>query len=56
MSSRQIAILTDKRHDNVCSDIRKMLDELGVDVLKFQGIYRDSMNREQTEFWLTCDL
>lgn len=56
MSSREIAELTAKRHDNVVSDIKKMLAELGEDVLNFQGIYRDSMNREQTEFRLDREL
>ena len=73
MSSREIATLCDKRHDNVMADIRKMLNELGLyapdfsgtytteqlnlDVLTFQHIYLDSMNREQTEYLLdkeTC--
>ena len=60
MSSREIATLCDKRHDNVMADIRKMLNELGLyapdfsgtytteqlnlDVLTFQHIYLDSMN------------
>ena len=57
MSSREIAELTGKAHFNVLVDVRKMLSELGEDELKFQGIYRDSMNREQTEYLLdkeTC--
>lgn len=56
MSSREIADLTAKRHDNVVADIKKMLSELGEDVLNFQGIYRDSMNREQTEYRLDREL
>lgn len=56
MSSREIAELTGKRHDNVVADIKKMLNELGEDVLNFQGIYFDSMNREQTEYRLDREL
>jgi phage antirepressor YoqD-like protein len=56
MSSREIADLTGKRHDNVVTDIKKMLAELGEDILKFQGIYLDSMNREQTECRLDREL
>lgn len=38
MTSREIAELTGKRHDNVMSDIRKMLTELhgNLGVLTFQ--------------------
>lgn len=56
MTSREIADLTGKRHDNVAADIRNMLEELGFDVLKFQGIYLDSRNRQQVEFHLTREL
>ena len=52
MSSREIAELTGKRHDNVKADIRNMLSDLKEDVLTFQGIYLDSMNRQQTEYLL----
>ncbi len=52
MSSREIADLTGKRHDNVKADIRAMLADLKEDVLSFQGIYLDSMNRQQTEYLL----
>lgn len=40
MTSREIAELTGKRHDNVMSDIRKMLDELGLHAPDFSGTYR----------------
>lgn len=50
MSSREIADLTGKRHDNVKNDIEKMLADLGEDILSFQDIYLDSMNRKQTEY------
>ncbi|WP_254413750.1 Rha family transcriptional regulator [Vibrio furnissii] len=52
MSSREIAELTGKRHDNVKADVTKMLDELNLDVLNFQGIYFDAQNRKQTEYKL----
>lgn len=56
MSSLEIAELTEKRHDNVKSDIRTMLFSLGRDILSFQDIYRDSMNREQSQYLLPKDL
>src|SRR5690606_25209225 len=40
----------------VMADIRHMLNELKKDPLNFQGIYRDSMNREQVEFCLDREL
>jgi hypothetical protein len=54
MSSREIAKLTGKRHDNVMRDATNMLVELyGVrDALKFEHIYLDTMNRRQTELRL----
>lgn len=52
MSSREIAELTGKRHDNVLADVRGMLAELKIDVLTFQGIYLDSMNRQKIEYLL----
>ena len=56
MSSREIADLTDKRHDNVARDIILMLNSLELDVLSFEGIYFDSMNRQQVEYLLDKDL
>lgn len=56
MSSREIAVLTEKEHKNVKRDIEKMLEELAEDTLKFERIYQDSMNREQTEFLLDREL
>lgn len=52
MTSREIADLTGKEHKNVTVDIRRMLEELGEDALKFQRIYHDTMNRSQIEFAL----
>ena len=48
MSSCEIAELCDKEHRNVLADIRTMCEQLNLDVLTFQHIYLDSMNREQT--------
>ncbi|WP_236493776.1 Rha family transcriptional regulator [Escherichia coli] len=56
MSSRQIAEFVDKRHDNVVRDIRKMLNELEKDVLKFEGIYLDQYGREKIEYHLDEEL
>lgn len=55
MSSREIAELTGKAHYHVKRDIEVMLKDLSVDASKFGGIYRDSMNREQTEYLLDRD-
>ena len=52
MSSREIAELTDKRHDNVKRDILAMLKELKVDVLSFEDIYLDGRNRQQLQYLL----
>ncbi|HAK5372886.1 TPA: Rha family transcriptional regulator [Salmonella enterica] len=56
MSSLQIAEFTGKKHKNVTADIVKMLDALGLDELKFQRIYIDSMNRKQKEYDLNEEL
>lgn len=56
MSSREIAELTNKQHRNVVRDIKAMLEELGMDVLSFEHIYRDALNREQKEIRLDREL
>ncbi|MFL1527864.1 Rha family transcriptional regulator [Pseudomonas sp. O230] len=52
MSSREIANVTGKRHNNVKRDIAAMLKELKLDVLSFEHIYLDGQNREQVEYML----
>lgn len=56
MSSREIAVLTEKQHQHVKRDVEKMLVELEEDVSRFGRIYLDSMNREQTEYLLDREL
>jgi len=46
MSSREIADLTGKRHDNVMADIRKMMFELKIDAPKFSGTYKTEQGNE----------
>lgn len=56
MSSREIAELTGKKHFHVKRDIEKMLGDLTEDASKFERIYRDKMNRQQTEYALDREL
>ncbi|HIG3162832.1 Rha family transcriptional regulator [Klebsiella pneumoniae] len=48
MTSKEIAELTGKRHDNVIRDIRKMLDEIYPDggLLSFEDTYVNTQNGE----------
>ncbi|WP_375627958.1 MULTISPECIES: Rha family transcriptional regulator [unclassified Bartonella] len=46
MSSREIAELCDKRHDNIVRDIRQICIDLKIEVSKFQGNYKDSTGRK----------
>lgn len=55
MSSREIAEYTGKQHQHVKRDIEKMLNELELDVSDFGRIYKDTMNRNQTEYLLDRD-
>lgn len=52
MSSREIASVTGKRHDNVKRDILAMLKDLKADALSFEDIYLDGRNREQVQYLL----
>ncbi|BCI68073.1 Rha family transcriptional regulator [Acetobacter aceti] len=47
MSSREIAELTEKRHDHVIRDIEKMLDDVKIDRPKFGGVYIDAKGEER---------
>ncbi|QRM56913.1 Rha family transcriptional regulator [Sinorhizobium sp. BG8] len=46
MSSREIAELTGKRHDNVIRDIKAMLTDLSFEASDFAGSYIDPTGRE----------
>ncbi|WP_374112213.1 Rha family transcriptional regulator [Bartonella harrusi] len=46
MSSREIAKLCDKRHDNIVRDIRQICTDLKIEVSAFQGTYKDSTERK----------
>jgi hypothetical protein len=56
MTSREIAELTGKRHDHVMTDIRKMLDELGLSSLDFSGKYRTDRGNEYECFNLPLSI
>ena len=55
MSSQEISIYTEKQHQHVKRDIEKMMLQLEIDVSTFGRIYKDSMNRNQTEYVLDRD-
>ena len=51
--------LTGKDHSKVMSDIKRVLEEVGIDRLRFESIFLDSYKREQVCFnlpRLECDL
>jgi phage regulator Rha-like protein len=56
MSTKEISDLTGKQTGHVNRDTEKMLKELGEDVSKFGGIYKDSYGRDQDCYILSKDL
>ena len=56
MGTRVIAELCEKEHRNVKRDCDVMFASLNIDALKFEHIYFDSMNRQQTEYLLDEEL
>jgi len=59
MSSLEIAKLTDKNHDNVLKDIRRILDEAEIGHVQFNGSYLTKQNKLSRCFNLPrreCDL
>lgn len=52
MSSREIAVLTGKRHSNVVRDIENMLSELEISQLKFESAYTDEQGKKRKEYQL----
>ena len=59
MSSREIATLTGKEHKNVLADIRKTLEDAGINSAEFSAFYVDQQLIQRPEFLLPkreCDL
>ena len=56
MSSIEIALLTDKRHDNVKRDIETMLEELELDTLSFEEVSFNSQNQRVNTYNLNEEL
>lgn len=50
MSSREIAQLTEKRHDHVLRDIKSMLIDLEISLPKFGGTYQDEQGKSRPCF------
>lgn len=50
MSSREIAELTGKRHTHVLADMRKMLQDLGIQPAEFSFGYKDAQGKTRVEY------
>jgi phage regulator Rha-like protein len=48
VDSREIARITGKSHANICRDIRKMLDALGIPRIRFELGYLDAQGQQRT--------
>ena len=56
MTSREIAELTGKRHDNVLADCEKMFTALKIQVSEYLDSYKDSTGRTLKQYRLDRDL
>lgn len=56
MSSREIAELTGKRHDNVVRDVEAMLTALKIEASKYLDSYKDATGRTLKQYRLEKDL
>ncbi len=56
MSSREIAVLTGKRHDNILRDLRKFLIEKNINALNFEAVYFDEKNEKRVMYSLPFKL
>ncbi len=55
----EIAELTGKTHNNIMKDIRRILDEAGIDAVRFDSVYLDGNGQERACYNLPrmeCDL
>lgn len=56
MSSREIAELTEKRHDNVLRDIKTLIDQGAISALNFEEAeYMDAQGKPRPEYLLDFD-
>jgi phage regulator Rha-like protein len=56
MTSLEIAEITEKRHDNVMRDIKRMLEDCELDALKFEGVRKDAKGEYRHCYHLPKDL
>jgi len=57
MSTLEIAELCDKRHDNVMRDIKNVFEELKINDLSFEGVYKDKktiVSTHQPVYYPNC--